>query len=104
MTAFYTSTQTGNNQQKYLIYFVGGGFCEGNTLADTLEACYKRSFTWLGSTANTTETRNFEGHGLLSPLQEENPVFYDWTKIFVMYCDGSEYAGSLDSSVSYKDK
>lgn len=33
-----------------------------------------------------------------------NPVFYDWTKIYVIYCDGSEYTGSRKDPISYKDK
>lgn len=48
--------------------------------------------------------KDFSGNGLLSPKQEENPVFYDWTKIFVIYCDGSEYLGNRDQPIQYKDK
>lgn len=33
-----------------------------------------------------------------------NPVFYDWTKIYVIYCDGSEYTGSRKDPIQYKDK
>lgn len=42
--------------------------------------------------------------GLLSTLKQNNPVFYDWTKVFVIYCDGSEYTGSRKQPISYKDK
>ncbi len=41
---------------------------------------------------------------MLSTRQADNPVFYDWTKIYVMYCDGSEYTGSRAVPISYKDK
>ena len=74
---FYYHPGSGASKNKFLIYFHGGGFCEGVTLAETLEACYKRSFTSLGSTANISDTRSFEGKGVLSPNQEENPIFYD---------------------------
>jgi hypothetical protein len=32
-----------------------------------------------------------------------NPNFYDWTKVYVVYCDGSEYTGSRADPVAYKD-
>jgi hypothetical protein len=41
---------------------------------------------------------------LLSTKQTENPVFWDWTKIYVIYCDGSEYSGTRSDPISYKDK
>lgn len=34
---------------------------------------------------------------------QENPVFHDWTKAYLIYCDGSEYTGSVDDPISYKD-
>lgn len=40
----------GSNKHNYLLVFAGGGFCGEPTLSDTLESCYKRSFTNLGST------------------------------------------------------
>jgi len=33
-----------------------------------------------------------------------NPDFYDWTKVIVNYCDGSEYFGSRPEPIPYKDK
>ena len=71
------------------MYFDSGGFCGGATLSDTLESCYKRSSSSLGTTKNYKPQKSFDGQGLLSSKQEENPLFYDWTKIFVIYCDGS---------------
>ena len=46
----------------------------------------------------------FDKDGLLSTVPELNPVFYDWTKVFVIYCDGSEHSGTRDDPVSYKDR
>jgi hypothetical protein len=43
----------------------------------------------LGSTKKSKPQANFDGQGLLSTKKEENPLFYDWTKVFVIYCDGS---------------
>jgi hypothetical protein len=33
-----------------------------------------------------------------------NPVFYDWTKIYAIYCDGAEYFGTRPEPIPYKDK
>jgi hypothetical protein len=32
-------------KDKFILYFVGGGYCAGLTLSETLESCYKRSKT-----------------------------------------------------------
>lgn len=39
----------GSEKDKFLIFLEGGGFCQGETQADTLEQCYQRSKTMLGS-------------------------------------------------------
>jgi hypothetical protein len=39
-----------------------------------------------------------------STQQFENPVFYDWTKIIIPYCDGGVFSGTKDEPISYKDK
>ena len=51
-----------------------------------------------------TPTANLDLGGVLSTQQHLNPVFYDWTKIFVVYCDGSEHTGTRLDPISYKDK
>ncbi len=42
--------------------------------------------------------------GIIATEQEINPVFYDWTKIYAIYCDGAEYFGSRPEPIPYKDK
>lgn len=51
-----------------------------------------------------TPTADLDLGGVLSTQQQLNPVFYDWTKIFVVYCDGSEHTGTRLNPISYKDK
>jgi len=87
-----------------LIYFNSGGFCGQGNLADTLEACYQRSDGGLGSTRNAKPSLNGDQGGLLSTDPTLNPVFYDWTKVFAIYCDGAEYFGSRSDPIPYKDK
>jgi len=33
----------GGDRKNFLIFFVGGGFCEGGNLEQVLESCYQRS-------------------------------------------------------------
>jgi hypothetical protein len=42
----------GGDDKKFLIFFVGGGYCEGTTLNEVLESCYRRSFGDNGSSKN----------------------------------------------------
>ena len=35
-----------------------------------------------------------EFHGFLSDNATVNPDFYNWNMVFLMYCDGSSFAGN----------
>ena len=94
---------TSPNDKKFIIYMDSGGFCGGFTLEDALESCYKRSKTGLGTTTKYPPKKNLDNLGLLSTDPKRNPVFHDWTKIFLIYCDGSEYTGNKTDPVAYKD-
>lgn len=56
----------------------------------------------LGTTKFAKNFKDFSGNGVMSPNQDENPLFYDWTKIFVLYCDGSVYLGNRDEPAEYQ--
>jgi hypothetical protein len=52
-----------------------------------------------------------EFHGFLSDNATVNPDFYDWTMVYLMYCDGSSFAGDrvdpvevLDSKIYMRGK
>lgn len=62
----YLHEGTGANKNKFIIYFDSGGFCGAGSLSDTIEACYKRSFTSLGTTTVYKQEKSFVGYGLLS--------------------------------------
>ena len=49
-------------------------------------------------------TKDFNNSDILSSNPSLNPYFHEWAKIFVSYCDGSEYFGSRLQPVPYKDK
>ena len=50
--AMYVSEGSGANKDKFLIHFKGGGFCGELTLDQTIQSCYSRSFTDLGSSTD----------------------------------------------------
>lgn len=39
----------GSDDRKYLIFFMGGGYCAGVDISGTLETCYQRTKTQFGS-------------------------------------------------------
>lgn len=100
--ALYYSLGSGVNQNQFLIFFEGGGLCTGANLSSTLDSCYKRSQSDLGSSNKYPASRDLSNYGVLSGNSAANPVFFDWTRVFVPYCDGSEHMGTRQIPISYK--
>ena len=83
-----------------LFYFMGGGSCEGNSYSDTLNSCYKRSKTIYGSSALWPDV--LPGGGILS-TDPKNNFMANWTKVFVIYCDGAFHQGYNTDPIKFKD-
>lgn len=96
--AYYVS-QTGNPNKIYL-EFEGGGWCGAGDLASTIESCYQRSKTNLGS-SKAYQNVQILNQGSLSI--EEGNNFKDWKRILITYCDGSGHQGTRKEPVVYKD-
>lgn len=90
----------GSDKNKLLIYFVGGGYCMGNSLSEVLESCYKRSKTDLGSSRSLPET--YQGQGILS-TDPATSKFASWTKVIINYCDGAFHSSATKQTYRYKD-
>lgn len=74
----------------------------GTDLASTLESCYKRSKGRFGTSKVWPDTYDNTGSGIL----EADPAhsrFANWTKIILMYCDGTFHQGNNKSPIQYKD-
>jgi hypothetical protein len=74
----------------------------GTDLASTLDSCYRRSKSMFGTSKVWPETYNATNGGIL----ETDPAhsrFANWTKIVIMYCDGSFHQGNNKNSIKYKD-
>lgn len=92
----------GGDTRNILFYFIGGGACMGTDLASTLDSCYRRSKSMFGTSKVWPETYNGTNGGIL----ETDPAhsrFANWTKIVIMYCDGSFHQGNNKNSIKYKD-
>jgi len=100
---YYYSPGQGNNSDKHLIMLEGGGWCYDQnyrwvTDQGTLTNCAERSHERLGSSKSWPVYDNFDG--LLSGDAAKNPLFYDWSRIKIKYCDGTSFSGKLSSSVN----
>lgn len=84
---------------KVLVFFYGGGWCGADTMANTIESCYQRSKTDLGSSKNRPATITTAA-GLGSG--DDKNFFKDWTKVFLTYCDGSGHQGYKKDPIEYK--
>jgi len=84
-----------------MLFFYGGGWCGAPTLSGTIESCYQRSSTPLGSSKSYQKTLSFQA-GILSDTEPNQ--FKDWTRVLLPYCDGSGHQGYKKDTVDYKGK
>ncbi|CAI5966401.1 unnamed protein product [Closterium sp. NIES-64] len=96
---FYHRQGHGAGANKWLIYLQGGGWCYSVT------GCSFRATTVLGSTRfyvppsnpafeSTLRKYGTQFSGMLSASAQENPAFFNWNTVMVLYCDGGGFAGS----------
>lgn len=96
MAGYYFRRGTAN---KYLIFLEGGGWCyDSNCVAPTrmgtLLDCRRRAKSNLGSSSFWPQLYDKELIGMLSADPNENPVFHNWTLVYVRYCDGGSFTGN----------
>ncbi|XP_033741599.1 pectin acetylesterase 5-like [Pecten maximus] len=80
----------------WIIYLSPGAWCS------TPAECYNRSFTALGS--SVIAPIFFPFTGILSASEEENPDFYRWNMVNVLYCDGGSFLGNRPEPLIYQGK
>jgi hypothetical protein len=78
---------------KFYIHQEGGGWCSSD------EDCGSRSKTALGSSKGYAASMNLGG-GYFSNDPTVSPMMFNWTKIFLPYCDGGSQTGDFEPSVS----
>lgn len=92
------------NSSRFLVYFEGGGWCYDQNCAHptangTIADCTERSRGQLGSSSKWERLRWYNS-GALSPFQRNNPTFFDFSLIYVPYCDGTSLSGRRNTTVS----
>jgi hypothetical protein len=116
MGGYWISKGTGDGANRFIWHFQGGGWVDKQSLTSwscaaanftsavavlssrcrwciNEEDCLGRSKTSLGSSSSwpQTGTDGADGGvaGMFSPDASVNPHFWNWTKVFVGYCDGA---------------
>ncbi|XP_019198190.1 PREDICTED: pectin acetylesterase 8-like [Ipomoea nil] len=87
--AYYFDEGQGDGIHNWLIYLEGGGWCVSHT------DCKSRAQYSLGSSNRRWDNMSF--YGIISKNSTENPEFYNWNKVYVVYCDGSSFTGDVDA-------
>lgn len=82
--------------KRWIIHLEGGGWCYNE------DSCYSRSFTNLGS--STKWSSQMELAGFLNNNSDTNPIFANYSVVFVPYCDGASFSGNKDEPITIKDK
>lgn len=92
---YYYSEGQDDGINKWLIYLQGGAWCT------SLENCYERSLTDLGSTFQDPPIMVLGGD-YFSDEFYNNKLMYNWNKVFIRYCDGGSFSGN--TSTIFKGK
>lgn len=82
----------------FIIFLEGGGWCADVTVEGTVSNCIGRAHGGGGS-SNGYNGSNYNIGGLLSTNATENPRFYDWTMVFVHYCDGASFTSYAEAPI-----
>jgi O-palmitoleoyl-L-serine hydrolase len=111
---FFIQEGKDEGKNNFLIFFDGGGWCSNKVYNSTLESCYQRTKTYLGSSESTlmqkiskfTKKQVFLKRlmNLLSSDKTDNPIFHNWNKIFLSYCDGRGFVGGHKEPIEYNNK
>lgn len=86
---YYYSPGWNSGSNKWYIHFQYGGWCT------SFEECQERSFTNLGSTLNDPPKIILDSD-YFSYVEDDNPLLYNWNKVFIRYCDGGSFSGDTD--------
>ena len=96
----------GSGKNKWMFNWEGAAFC-GADGTDILESCLNRTLTEYGSSLTYGENGSISisqvSWGYFSSIQDFNPKFYNWNKVFYHSCDGANHQGYLKDPISYND-
>ena len=86
----------GAEANKWIIYQQGGGWCSSDV------ECLSRAATSIGSSKGYPNVSStvMQEQAYLSNDPEVNPVFHNWTKVYLPYGDGSSQTSDVSAPVS----
>lgn len=87
--------RAGAESHKVFIHTQGGGYCLTN------DDCYARSLTDLGSSNNYPPSQVVGGSGYFSTDPSINPLMWNWTLLYLPYCDGTFQTADVEAPVQY---
>lgn len=90
---YYFTPGHGSGGNKFYIDHQGGGWCE------TMERCLQRSTTTHGSSLDWPEEAEWRKSHLFSTSPDDNPLVYNWNKVYIRYCDGSSFTSNQQDPV-----
>jgi len=94
---YYHQPGVGSGVHKWYIHHMGGGWCTN------VEDCYNRAHSRLGSSKGWPSSMDLDAEtNYFSGDPKINPMMYNWNKVYMVYCDGSSFAGFNNSATSYK--
>ncbi|KAL6535997.1 hypothetical protein OROHE_012841 [Orobanche hederae] len=85
--AYAIDKGSGCGSNNWLVYIEGGAWCHSNP------DCADRSTGMFGS---STKRNRLYFSGILDQNQSFNPDFYNWNRVYLVYCDGSSFLGDAD--------
>ena len=85
-----------------MIYVIGGNGCLEDTFEKSIESCYQRSFTDLGSSTPWPPIFPSTGFGMMDVVPSNK--FAEWTKIVLLYCDGVLFQGYNKNPYNHKGR
>lgn len=107
---FLFSKGSSNGTNSFYIFFEQGGFCGDNNFDpkdnDTPQKCCMiRKNATLGSNKFDLVYRYFNVYisRFFTSSKYFNPIFYNWNKIHIKYCDGTLHMGNNDDPIIYNN-
>ncbi|GER48976.1 pectinacetylesterase family protein [Striga asiatica] len=90
--AYYYDPGFGDGANSWVVFMKGGGWCGSDSL------CRTRLDQFMGSSAHNEKITTFGQ--IHSRNATENPDFYNWNRVMVVYCDSSSFMGTVDHNSS----
>ena len=107
---FLFSKGWGNGTNSFYIYFEGGGFCGDNNYNPKdndapLKCCFNRKNVELGNNKFNFLYKYFNKFlsRFFTSSKYFNPIFYNWNKVFIKYCDGTLHIGNIKEPILFNN-